>query len=470
MTLVSFVASARDVVKWAGVPRKAEAGPTGTRTGFQRALDDQRAAEIGDFFGDHHNLSPTSLVVAFRPGLGRLEELTAEQESAFDDVGHTAGELRWLVISDQRDDKSTRDLVNDFLEDCKSRLASSSGDEDIEDSPTNDEAGFEVHDSHLQRFVSFLEDALVALDAERALPGGVAESELRVAIESLTAPAMLVDGQHRVFGALREAEHTPFSICGLLDASWEEQVFQFVVINQTSEGIPTPFLNAIVSSSLTQAEVERLESRLRMAGVRMEVAQAMDKAQHDPDSPFAGMIKFGTLGESGWLPHQGMARIIMGWYSMSEPTFTTLTQNVTSGSTKAARKESWQEGAWWNYFVAFWAEMRASLSQPSDEDEVDEDLWTSEDSQLMRVATMQTLQQLFLEWMIYSRRQLPPDIDEFRSLVHDWMEPIPREFFMEPWQGIKLPKDRDILEDVLDNVLKNPRYKWRNSRVFQSRN
>jgi hypothetical protein len=60
--LLLFVAPARDIRSWAGVPRKA----FDYQHGFQRTLSQTRVSEISQYFReDTKNISPASIVVGF---------------------------------------------------------------------------------------------------------------------------------------------------------------------------------------------------------------------------------------------------------------------------------------------------------------------------------------------------------------------------------------------------------------------
>ena len=69
--LLTFVATANDVLSWGGVPSKNER----FHGGFHHALS-PRHKKITDFFNDKQ-VSPGAIVVAFRPGVLQVEELTS---------------------------------------------------------------------------------------------------------------------------------------------------------------------------------------------------------------------------------------------------------------------------------------------------------------------------------------------------------------------------------------------------------
>src|SRR5690348_11972457 len=64
---VAFVAHSREILEWAGVPRKSD----GLLTGYQRFKDDVRITQdIVRFFQDPRNCSPTAIIVALRKDVG----------------------------------------------------------------------------------------------------------------------------------------------------------------------------------------------------------------------------------------------------------------------------------------------------------------------------------------------------------------------------------------------------------------
>jgi DGQHR domain-containing protein len=60
-------------------------------------------------------------------------------------------------------------------------------------------------------------------------------------------PALIVDGQHRLVGMNADDEDLPVLIVALLDASPEEQAFQFVVINNKAAKVPTDNVKGIIA-------------------------------------------------------------------------------------------------------------------------------------------------------------------------------------------------------------------------------
>lgn len=104
-------------------------------------------------------------------------------------------------------------------------------------------------------------------------------------------PALIVDGQHRLYGMYRfQAEDIPMSVIGLLDASSEEQAFQFVVVNNKIVRVPTDNVKSIIAD-LDLAEENQLAERLLKAGVRYgDMSPVLRDVDTLPNSPFKGLL------------------------------------------------------------------------------------------------------------------------------------------------------------------------------------
>src|ERR1039457_5434990 len=80
--LVSFVATAEELLEWAGIPRRSEEN----LVGFQRASDPKRVDRAKKFFDFPENQSPTALVVGLHPPAGRdPDALEVEMEGDVND-------------------------------------------------------------------------------------------------------------------------------------------------------------------------------------------------------------------------------------------------------------------------------------------------------------------------------------------------------------------------------------------------
>jgi hypothetical protein len=83
----------------------------------------------------------------------------------------------------------------------------------------------------------------------------------------------------------------------LLSADPAEHVFQFVVVNQKATPMSSALLGTIVSTSLTQDELDPIRLRLKSAGIELEASRAIAYLTRALDSPFRGLVATGVGGD-----------------------------------------------------------------------------------------------------------------------------------------------------------------------------
>ena len=113
-------------------------------------------------------------------------------------------------------------------------------------------------------------------------------------------PGLLIDGQHRVRGS-RPLGEIPFLVCALPTAQWPELAFQFIVTNRTAKKVKESLLISIVGNSLSKTQRADIEVRLRDAGIRVGLIEAVMRVHEDESSPFFGSLQFGLKGERGFI-------------------------------------------------------------------------------------------------------------------------------------------------------------------------
>lgn len=123
--------------------------------------------------------------------------------------------------------------------------------------------------------------------AEERIDWGAISFEFDPNSKEFQRPALIVDGQHRLRGMESIDEDIPTQVVALLDASAEEQAFQFVVINNKSAKVPTDNVKAIISD-VTEND---LQERLSKAGVNYGDIPAVLRDVNDrSDSPFHNLL------------------------------------------------------------------------------------------------------------------------------------------------------------------------------------
>lgn len=139
---------------------------------------------------------------------------------------------------------------------------------------------------------------IVALDSDgvefapSARSGGSA-GKLRIKVDGTKKPGLIIDGQHRVFGAKDFDPDLPLNVIGIVGADGAERAFQFIVINNT----PTKVSKDHVRALNLNYDPRRLNSRLvESAGVTLGMDNEIyeDLQVIDRSVPFEGMIKMPT--------------------------------------------------------------------------------------------------------------------------------------------------------------------------------
>jgi hypothetical protein len=481
-TGVLFVAPAEQLRQWGGVPTKTSR----FMRGFQRAQSDAHWQEISAFFEQAGNISPTAIVVAFRPGTASVKKVALGGIDWLRDDA-TIDSSNAVVIEIDVPDYSTA-TIDDLAAAVKEQLASyvalppeepeddsdgSDAESDAAEDPTtsaSEDGDLQIYQSHLRGFVDFLSGS-EELAAAKADPDATAE--LRHTLLDLLKPGTVVDGQHRMLGASYLERGIPFPVVALLDASYAEQVFQFVVINQKAKPIKAEFLSAIISSSLSPEDIKALGTRLEQAGIDTEATAIMDRLQFDQSSPFNGMIDFKVPGAGGFLSYKGMLTLARRWKKLmthdvdvtSSMLFKQSFQNLSEARTYAERRREWNEGLWFDYFRAFWAKVQDKLSIRTEMPH----LW-SENSNLIKIVTMQEMQNTFLSWLYRGMHEFT-DQKEFESKVDLFLQNLRPDFFVRDWKlpSLQSGTGRQHLRKALGNAIVNSAYRF-NDPLFNGLN
>lgn len=459
--LVQFLAPAEDIGLWGGVPQKSSK----FLKGFQRAEDPKRKLQIYKFFDQPANISPTAIVVAFKPNCLTMTDLPVEFPGGVLDGAVPIGTPVLITVTYEPLESETIpflaekvfDLFNggEVLSTLEVQELGEDTDEDttidIEDEVEEKEE-LSIRESHLKEFLTFLSNP-VALD-EAAQED---EVKLRTILTNLLKPGIIVDGQHRTRGAAYAERRIPFPVVGLVDAGWKEQVFQFIIINQKAKPIQPEFLTAIISSSFSANDIEDLVRRLENSGIKLEESRLTELINYDQKSPFAGMIDLKIQGMTGSLGYPGMIQLSKRFKGLKTHLKTTQFRAVfetvfktLEGSTYTVKRSHWDEQEWFEYFCAFWSTVSKKY----------EDLWEP-GTNLMKIVSLQELQNVFLEWL-YERRESINGVDDFREKTELFLTNLQSGFFHKDWKLVSLQSatGRRYLREALNNATKRPRYRY----------
>ncbi|MBB4100483.1 hypothetical protein [Sphingomonas kyeonggiensis] len=450
--LLLFVAPAADIRTWAGVPRKA----FDYQHGFQRTLNPARVKDVAQYFRESpRNISPTSVVVGFT---GAVEmKILGEELDGIEPVQVTitlpdytkmsieeltatvVGELR-MRIPDEAG-KVDQDLENRIadavrLEDDEavdSSFGIATGSEENTDSDSGLDSIADAH-SYLADFYAqlrgFQEKAITWPD----------ERQLREVLYSILRPAIIVDGQHRVFGGAVADPDMRFAICALPGSSWAESVYQFVVINQKAKPIKPAFLSSIIATSLNTTEIAEVYDRLRSSRIDVVRAETMERVNTDPSSPFRSTIDFEVEGSPGFLQFPGMARLVRDF------------QNIPRSAPVLLPNGEWDEaveGDALDQFFAFWSGVKDYF------DAADDRLWrrptADNPNRLLMIVTLQEMQGLMLDSWADSRVFKLGLLADVREQARRYWDGFPSTFFTDEWRqkGLQTSTGRTIVRDAM---------------------
>jgi hypothetical protein len=502
-TLVTFCADAKQINEWGGVPQKNDRFDGG----FQRALN-KRYEKIRRFF-ENGQVSPTAVVVAFRKGALTIDELAypasawppstdlSEQPTfvklsfEVDDIDTDEAPLDELLVqaADLLAERISEDIATDEEQGDSSEGASGDDDElgssdDNEDSEEEEEEvdleeeeesdSIDVGHSKLKAFHAFISsreavykwiaseqakyDAIAAkakkTKKEREFLSATPELRLKQTLVSLLRPAMIVDGQHRVSGAYHaSSESIAFNVCAIADADWVEQVFQFVVLNKTARPISKGFLSGMLNTSLTNLEIKDVDDRLETIGIKSMDRLLLKVVNFEPASPFFNMVaqpgEVAGVDNAGKLKDQGMIALARTWRAMQNQNQKIRLKMFYSALGLAKRNHSQAAKAWisdkrWiEFFYAFWWTVR-KLYEP-------QDVWVkSKDLHLLKVVTLQVMQDYFLESQKKAGVQFA-SLEDFVLKINNFYKPVKAAFF-RGWKrtGLQSGDGPAIIRGALD--------------------
>ncbi|MCY4462432.1 MAG: hypothetical protein OXC26_18870 [Albidovulum sp.] len=526
--LAQFAAPAPDVDQWAGVPQKKRFADGTETAGFQRETNSKRIKSLHDFFLDQDNLIQNPLLcalraipncsVTFSPLAGsaksdsvQLGELTIEipdySSLSFEDIFfhvRTFVEDRVPALKDKNPNQDLIDRLKHYLSDAGSITsttppnddnAEENDDNDDSDASTDEEtAGVLFEESHIVDFwqeVAARHDLIKQFGDPQDRPDFLGFT--KDALLSYLRPVVLVDGQHRLRGALsaaaarlddpniqseiedrisngedssdveyhiiqREARRLPLSL--LMSTEPAEQVFQFIVVNQKATPIGRALLGTIVSTTLSNDELENVADRLKHAGIHLEDSQAITYLARHPDSPFYNLIERGLAGDKtdllqwnvfaslisifrelrgGRLYHQRRADYAMKWGQSYLSSSAIIAKYEATDYETPIQYWSSLDGPWRDVFIAFWHQIREVFAVVDDRESYA--YWgRPRDSNLFNKVSLTILAADFFQFLVETKATIDA-ADEVPKLVDSWLEEVNKNYFNRNWQLSGIKKD-----------------------------
>lgn len=422
---------ARELLKWADVPRKR----ADFQAGYQRQLTESRTESIKDFLEiDEGNLIPGALLVSVEDNFFAKEN----KESEYFDI-----EVR------SREDEDIESLIEEKFESFYSRLGErekkfADGELDVE--IENLEEGKPLPSSYLSELTRELKKAKE--DFENL--GSDRQDAVREYVRGMSKPGRILDGQHRVFGAKNVPSFDVyFPVVLMPGLSESEQVFHFFVVNNKAKPLTPVELRSTVSTSLTDQEIDNLYQRFRAAGVKAEEAKLTYRMNRNPNSPFQGLIDFGLDEEASIIPENVSNQVVLDFVKMHN-NFRPLYEDV----------DEWQQDPEFDYrlmtFFAFWRSIKDIYSKAWKKGVEDQEGY------MFYKVTLLKLQEIVLERLVtmneYQKKMMDADsvLEDHESLdemIKTILGQLPEEFFLREWQE-KIEDSSDFKEYLKEQMEK----------------
>lgn len=468
--LLLFAAPAKEIASWAGIPRKGWR----IRMLFQRWITSGRENELKEFWKrasdplEGYVLAPAAIVVAIQGNpIIKDGKIVLQYDSPIDDPDLTPAEQLKILAT----------LIYPKVQ---NRLA-----EDLESISLIDAFAcdplVELPDIKHNYVLEF---ALQLIQMEKdpdwfICRNDIGEEDLAsliASMESLCRPALVVDGQHRLYGAADPlvSDDVFLPVVAMTNSDWVGEVYQFVVINEKAQKVDSELLNDIFASSLSPLEQDRMRQSFIKVKVDIEQRIAGVLAGRDLNSPFYQMVtlnlpnppeaeKFAYISQNIIQCIINGGRGALGW--RSDDNFFNWYVKPTYPNRKDW--EDWKDGKWRNYWFAFWNEVR-DFYRPLAKTKMgaDFDIWSKEKlSNLTKGAGLKIFQRFFMEQVVKKMKEIkeslsilmemgldpeeidrkiaekvleksiPIELDDFRTRVREeFLKKFPVRFFTANWE------------------------------------
>jgi DGQHR domain-containing protein len=411
-------ASAAELLEWCDVPRTKE----DYMAGYQRVLSEGRADDIASYLAeDPKNILPGAIIVATDAEYISVEEATD---------GH-------YYINVSEDTRTDRQKIEELWGHFTTRLSevelqsANIGTSEIseEDEETDED---EYPTSYLAKLAAELTTAITEWSD---LPEQRRNAILDY-INGVSKPGLIIDGQHRVIGAKNVSKNdVVLPVVVMHNLPYSEQVFQFYVLNSKARPLRPTELRRIISTSLTDSEIDDLFERFRSTKVDAEEARRTFQMNTSPKSVFRELINFGFETTGAVIPENVADQLMRKFMNMPRKRYAQLIVPVS--------------GRWDNLdermemFFDFWRAVSQVYSNAwSNAVKLAKE--SNQQAQIFRKVALLTLQTFILDRFVtalpYRKGNAPPFSSEAatREMVESTLANLPEKFFIQEWQLTQL--------------------------------
>lgn len=540
--MVLFSAPANQIDCWAGVPQKRQLGERET-TGFQREVNAKRLESLKEFYSNPANVVQNPLLCASREAAQGSVTFNPDTpaQTEYSRTGTLKIEVeeleKWTLLQLLKAVKADierraphlkdQPVPSDLITNLKNSVTDQSDEGGVEGGTSEDAVEDEeaasteeqpvateviFDESHILEFWQDVAARVLVLEELGDSSRDEIQKFTKEAMISFLRPLVVVDGQHRLRGAVDTAKELitkepylsqiekevelgtspadvqlkfeteasralPVSL--LMSSNPAEHVFQFVVVNQKATPIGRALLGTIVSTSLSDAELEVVSKRLIAAGIPLEESRAAAFIARSPRSPFAGLVERGLVAEKGdllpWTVLVSLVKIFRelkggrlyhektnDYADMWRSRYLASSGIVADWADHNAEDEFayWRSltGPWRDVFISFWTQVRNKLAkQHSDQ------AWHSwgspRKSNIFNKPSLTILSADFFQYLCDAKASIDSP-DAVTALVNDWLSEVDPDYFNRDFKLQNTKKDspgiRKTWSQVWVEYRKNP--------------
>jgi hypothetical protein len=532
--IVLFAAPCLDIKYWSGIPqKKIEGGAGDTETiGFQRKDNPQRVKAIAKFFANPLNIIQNPILCASRRIAGGGVDFVPDasggqgvqtgkviisrplyESMSIEELFKLLRETIENRVPRLKSETPSTDLIEKFKKNLRSVQELSSeypqnvdGDLDVvetEDTasesdqgsvePSEDASSVFFEETHLK---DFWEEIAARHEVLKEIKGYDKLEFLGIGRDLLIDylnPSVVVDGQHRLLGAIEHAKIESNSdkyipeiekklgegknanqiademqrrvarvipISMLLNDNPSEQVFQFVVVNQTATKLSRDLLGTIVSTTLEDDELPPIRDRLESAGVRLKESKVISFVARTEGSAFYKKISRGIDGNANELLAWDVAGSLISifrelnggvlwggkndyarlWANNCLLDSEIIPKDIRDKQSLEEALRFWadERGPWWLVFNKFWNEIKKFFAS---DDSSAFNYWGSpRTSNLFNKVSLTILAASFFKY-INTRGEPINKIEDVTKYINGWLKGVDQAYFNRDWQMKGQKKD-----------------------------
>ena len=436
------------LLSWCDVPRKKES----FMAGYQRELGD-RHERISEFFraDPQNNIIPNAVIIA-----------TRADSVKFNPTNHPNLFECEIALREEPFEQTLRQMVASL----RARLSEEEQASISITSEESDEVGSDEEEVPPESYLATIVKQLELADGKFDELDPEFRDAVREYVSGVSKPGLIIDGQHRVFGAKNVSEfpiNLPVVLLPGLD--YREQVFHFYVLNNKAKPLTKTELRTIVSTSLSKKEIGELYERFRQVGVTAEQTEWTFRMNDAPNSPFKGLVNWGLPGSQGVI-FENVAYQVVAKFMNPNRRHKLLLKDVPAWDSEATK---------WTYrmdlFFAMWRGVKKKYPSAWERAE------RRESGQMLQKVSLLVLQDHLLDALNaemprrIAKGEASPfaDPEKLEEEVGFQLEFLKEEFFTKEWKlkGLDTARGHAEFKDNIGKAIANQSANLGNMRLFK---